>query len=75
MFLGYIMSEEGVLVDPIKIEDIINSKQSKTVTEFRSFLGLVEYFVEIFAKFAGPLTVLTYKDHKFMWIERCEYSF
>ena len=48
------------------------------MTEVRSFLGLVGYychFVEAFARLAGPLTTLTRKDHKFVWIERCEQSF
>ena len=78
MFLGHIVSEEGVAVDPAKIEAIINWKQPKTVTEIRSFLGLVGYyrrFVEAFARLAGPLTTLTRKDHKFVWTERCEQSF
>ena len=78
MFLGHIVSEEGVVVDPTKIEAIINWKQPKTVTEIRSFLGLAGYyrrFVEAFARLAGPLTALTRKDHKFVWNERCEQSF
>ena len=78
MFLGHIVSEEGVAVDPAKIEAIINWKQPKTVTEIRSFLGLAGYyrrFVEAFARLAGPLTALTRKDHKFVWNERCEQSF
>ena len=78
MFLGHIVSEEEVVVDPAKIEAIINWKQPKTVTEIRSFLGLAGYyrrFVEAFARLAGPLTALTRKDHKFVWNERCEQSF
>ena len=69
MFLGHIVSEEGVAVDPAKIEAIINWKQPKTVTEIRSFLGLAgcyRRFVEAFARLAGPLTALTRKDHKFV---------
>ena len=42
MFLGYIVSK-GVVVDLAKIEVVINWKQPKTVTEVRSFLGLVGY--------------------------------
>ena len=78
MFLGHIVSEEGVAVDPAKIEAIINWKQPKTVTEIRSFLGLAGYyrrFVEAFARLAGPLIVLICKDHKFVWTKRCEQNF
>ena len=78
MFLGHIMSEERVAVDPAKIETVINWKQSKTVAEVRSFLGFIGYyrrFVEAFARLTGPLTTLTRKDHKFVWTERCKQSF
>ena len=48
------------------------------MTEVRSFLGLAGYyhhFVEAFVRLAGPLTALTCKDYKFVWIERYEQSF
>ena len=69
MILGHIVYEEGVAVDPAKIEAIINWKQPKTVTDIRIFLGLAGYyrrFVEAFMRLAGPLTALTRKDHKFV---------
>ena len=72
------MSEEGAVVDPAKIEAVINWNQPKTVTKVRSFLGLARYyrrFVEVLARLAGLLTALTYKDHRFVWTEGCEQSF
>ena len=72
------MSDEGISVDPNKIEAIINWKQPKSVTEIRSFLGLAGYyrrFVEGFSRLAGPLTALTRKGQKYVWTERCEESF
>ena len=39
-FLGQIVSTEGIRVDPIKIEAIVNWKPPRNVTEVRSFLGL-----------------------------------
>ena len=44
MFLRHIVSEEGVAVDPSKIEAVMNSKQPKIVTKARSFLGLTGYY-------------------------------
>ena len=38
-YLGHIISEEGVRVDPCKIADIISWKRPSNVTEIRSFLG------------------------------------
>ncbi|WVZ61667.1 LOW QUALITY PROTEIN: hypothetical protein U9M48_011505 [Paspalum notatum var. saurae] len=39
-FLGHILSEKGVAVDPSKVKDVLNWKQPETVTEIWSFLGL-----------------------------------
>ncbi|WVZ49208.1 hypothetical protein U9M48_000585 [Paspalum notatum var. saurae] len=64
-FLGHILSEKGVAVDPSKVKDVLNWKQPKTVTEIRSFLGLVGYyrrFIKDFSKTAKPMTSLTKKE-------------
>ena len=39
-FLGHIVSEEGIRVDPKNIEVILEWKPSRSVTKVRSFLGL-----------------------------------
>ena len=67
-FLGYIISGEGITVDPAKIEDIVNWKRPVNVTEIRSFLGLAGYyrrFIKDFSRIAGSLTRLTQKQVKF----------
>ena len=38
-FLGYIVSTEGIRVDPAKIKAIVSWKAPRNVTEVRSFLG------------------------------------
>ena len=77
-FLGYVISVEGVSVDPKKIEAVVNWKPLKNVSEVRSFLGLTGYyrkFVEGFSKIAAPLTKLTRKDVKYDWVDVCQQSF
>ena len=58
------MSAEGISVDPIKIEVVVNWKPPQSVTEVRSFLGLAGYykrFVKRFSVIASPLTKLLRK--------------
>ncbi|KAL0534153.1 hypothetical protein IC582_028437 [Cucumis melo] len=77
-FLGHVVSNEGVSVDPAKIEAVTNWPRPSTVSEIRSFLGLAGYyrrFVEDFSRIASPLTQLTRKGTPFVWSPACERSF
>ena len=77
-FLGHIISDEGIRVDPSKIQDIVNWKWPTTVTEIHSFLGLAGYykrFVLDFSHIAGPLLRLTQKKVKFEWTDKVKKSF
>ena len=73
-FLGHIVSEEGIRVNPKKIEVIIEWKPSRNVTEVRSFLGLAGYyrrFVKGFSMTATLMTRLLQKNVRFEWSEKC----
>ena len=74
-FLGHVISAEGVSVDPLEIEVVVNWKPTKNVSEVRSFLGLAGYyrkFVEGFSRIAAPLTKLTRIDVKYDWVDACQ---
>ena len=43
-FLGHVVSKDGIQVDPQKIEVVSEWPRPTTVTEIRSFLGLVGYY-------------------------------
>ena len=63
-FLGHIVFDEGIRVDPTKIEAVVNWKPPRTITEVRSLLGLAGYyrrFVKRFSVIASPLTKLLRK--------------
>ena len=77
-FLRHIVSEEGIMVDPRKIEVILEWKPSRSVTEVRSFLGLTGYyrrFVKGFSMTTAPMTRLLQKNVRFEWSGKCQASF
>jgi hypothetical protein len=43
-FLGHVISQGGIAVDPSKVEAVLNWERPKSVTEVRSFLGLAGYY-------------------------------
>ena len=64
-FLGHVLSEGGISVDPAKIQSIMDWTAPTTQTEVRGFLGLAGYyrkFVEGFSSIARPMTQLLKKD-------------
>ena len=77
-FLGHIVSVEGIRVDLIKIEAVVNLKPPRNVTELRSLLGIPGYyrrFVKGFSIIASPLTKLLRKGVNFEWTDKCQNSF
>ena len=77
-FLGHVVSQESIVVDPTKVDAINQWLAPKSVTEIRSFLRLAGYyrrFIEGFVRLAAPLTALTRKERKYEWTMECERSF
>ena len=77
-FLGHLVSEEGIRVDPRKIEVIIEWKLPRNVTEVCYFLGLACYnkrFVKGFSMTTASMIRLLQKNVKFEWSEKCQVSF
>ena len=65
-------------MDSQKVAAVENWEQPRTITEVRSFIGLVGYyrrFVQDFSVLGLPLTRLTRKNVKFEWDDNCEQSF
>ncbi|KAI3505957.1 hypothetical protein L1887_28299 [Cichorium endivia] len=77
-FLGHIVNEQGIMVDPAKVEAVMRWEVPKTPSEIRSFLGLAGYyrrFIQDFSKVAVPLTRLTKKNAAFRWGEEQQEAF
>nr|GFB10803.1 retrotransposon protein, putative, Ty3-gypsy subclass [Tanacetum cinerariifolium] len=63
-FLGHVIDNQGIYVDPAKIESIKDWASPKSPTEIHQFLGLAGYyqrFIEGFLKIAKLMTKLTQK--------------
>lgn len=77
-FLGQVVNQEGIYVDPSKVEAVKNWKFPVSPTEIRSFLGLAGYyckFIKNFSKIAKPITLLTQKNKDYVWGEEQEKAF
>ncbi|KAL2230621.1 UNVERIFIED_CONTAM: Transposon Tf2-12 polyprotein [Sesamum indicum] len=78
VFLGPVVSGDGVMPDPSKVKAIMEWRVPKNATKVQSFLGLAGYyrrFVEGFSIIVGPLTKLLRKVVEFQWAEQCQQSF
>jgi hypothetical protein len=77
-FLGHIISEGGISIDPSKVNDILSWKTPQNFLDIISFLGLVGYyrsFIEGFSKISKPMTELLAKGKTFEWTPRREAIF
>ncbi|KAI3797412.1 hypothetical protein L1987_32669 [Smallanthus sonchifolius] len=77
-FLGNVVNEKGIHVDPSKIEAIKNLAAPSTPTKVRQFLGLAGYyrrFIEGFSKISQPLTALIQKGKAYTWSDKQELAF
>ena len=73
-FLGHVVSNDGISIDPGKVEEVLSWKRPTTISKVRSFLGMAGYyrrFIESFSKIALPLTRLTHKNVQFVWSKEC----
>ncbi|GJS18562.1 putative nucleotidyltransferase, ribonuclease H [Tanacetum coccineum] len=77
-FLGHVINDNGIHVDPSKIEAVKNWKAPRTLSKVCLLLGLAGYyrrFIENFSKIAKSFTILTQKCKTFNWGEEQENAF
>ena len=68
-FLGYIISNEGILMDPKKVGAVTDWATPQTVRDVQCFLGFANFyriFIKNYSQVAASLTWLTCKD-KLEW--------
>lgn len=75
LYLGHVVSAEGIKTDPTKISAIQDRSKSRDKHEVRQCLGLCTYyrkFVQNFGKIAKPLHRLTENNTSFDWDPECQ---
>lgn len=77
-YLGYIVSAEGIKVDPKSTEAIVQYPAPRNKTEIRKFLGFVNYvskFVKNLATKTQSIRELLRNDSQFAWTEKHQQDF
>jgi hypothetical protein len=70
LYLGHIISADGVKVDPAKTAAVDKYPAPTDVSGLRRFLGMANYFrkfIKGYAQLAAPLTHLLRKDVPYVW--------
>ena len=77
-YLGHIVSEAGVFLDPHKLHAILDyapAKNAKQVKQILSSFNLYRNFISNFSKYSKCLTDLTRKNVPFIWTDECQRNF
>lgn len=78
LFLGHIVSAEGVRPDPEKIRVLLSYTEPKNADEVRRFVAFCNYyrkFIPAFAEITLPLNKLCKKHERFIWSDECKSAF
>ena len=76
--LGFIISKEGIRVDPLKVEAILQLSPPKNIRHLQCLQGMANFlqrFAVNFANFTRGFMRLLKKDTTFCWDEQAQESF
>ena len=71
-YLGFWITRKGIMPLPKKIKSILNIKPPTTKRQLRSFIGIINYYRDMWirrSELLAPLTSMTSKESKWNWTE------
>ena len=77
-YLGLIIQEGQLSMDPVKVKGLADWPIPTTVKQVRSSLGFGNFyrrFIKKFSELAMPLNSLLKKNMEFVWTEECQKAF
>ena len=77
-FLGFLVSDIGIEVDPSKIKAILEMPPPKSEKEIRGFLGRLQYISRFITKLTStyePIFKLLRKNEPHTWSDECQKAF
>ncbi len=77
-YLGYLITRKGIQPVGKKVQAIHNLKPPTTTKQLRSFIGIVNYYRDMWIKrshILAPLTKLVGKQTKFIWEKEQQHAF
>jgi predicted CoA-binding protein len=77
-YLGFLITREGIKPQPDKIQGILNMQCPRTLKDVRCFVGIVNFYRDLYPKRAetlAPLTDLCGQKTKFIWTDTQESAF
>jgi hypothetical protein len=77
-YLGFILSPEGLNMDPMKVNAITDWPEPRKVKDIQSFLGFCNFyrrFIHAYTDIALPLACLTPKGQQWNFTKECRSAF
>ena len=77
-FLGLMVSIDGLRINPVKIQAVLDWPVPKNLKETQAFMGFCNFyrrFIKDFSKIMHPMVKLTRKDNVFEWSSACQTAF
>ena len=76
-YLGFKITRNGIMPLPDKVQAIQNIAPPTTKKQLRSFIGIINYYRDMWihrSEILAPLTAMTSKQAKWGWNKKCQNS-